>query len=57
MPLRFLDLSLVDSHLNFVHISIFIESKNFILGTNIQQDKVHLFVKVQVTLTDAEGHR
>ena len=30
---------------------------SFIFGTNIQQHKVHLIVKVQMTLTDAEGQR
>ena len=40
-----------------VHISISIETTNFKLGTDIQHYKVHLIIRVQVTLTDTEGHR
>ena len=39
-----------------VHISNCIEPANFILGTNIQQHKVYLMIKVKVTLTYADGH-
>ena len=42
---------------NIVDISISIKPTHFILGTNIQHRKVHLIVIVQMTLTDAEGHR
>ena len=35
-------------------ISISIEPTNFILGTNIQQPKVHLMINVKVTLTDTD---
>ena len=38
-----------------VHISNSIEPKNFVLGTNTQQYKVHLMIKLKVTLTDNEG--
>ena len=38
-----------------VNISISIKPTNFILGTSIQQHWAHLKVKLQVTLTDAEG--
>ena len=34
-----------------------IEPKKFIFGTNIQQHKIHITIKVQVTLTKSEGHR
>ena len=44
-------------HQTIAYISNSIELTNFILGTNIQQHKVHLIVRVQMTLTDAEGHR
>ena len=32
-------------------------STNFVLGTTTQQHKVHLNIKMKVTLTDAKGHR
>ena len=44
-------------HQTIVHTSKSIEATKFILGTNIQQQKVRLITKVKVTLTDAEGHR
>ena len=48
-------------HLSFlqtiVHISNSIEPKNFVLGTNTQQNNVHLMIKMKVTLTDDEGHK
>ena len=48
-------------HLNFlqtfVHISNSIEPTNFILGTNVQLHKVHVLIRVKVTLTEAECHR
>ena len=40
-----------------VHISNSTEPTNFILGTNIQQHKMHLMIKVQVILTKGDGHR
>ena len=47
-------------HLSFpetiVHISNSVEPTNFILGINIQQHNVHLMIKMNVTLTDDEGH-
>ena len=39
-----------------VYVSNFNEPTDFIHGTNIHY-KVHLVIRVQVTLTDAEGHR
>ena len=33
------------------HISNSIEPTNFILGTNVQLHKVHLLIRVEVTLT------
>ena len=39
-----------------VHISITIDPKNFVLGTNTQQHNVHLMIKIKKTLTDDEGH-
>ena len=48
-------------HLSFlqtiVHISNSIEPTNFVLGTDTQQYKVHLMIKMKVTLTDDEGHK
>ena len=44
-----------DVMVSIVHISNFTESTNFIFATNIQQHKIHLMIKVQVTLTKAEG--
>ena len=47
-------------HLSFlqtIRISNFIKPTNFILGTNIQQHKVYLIIKVNVTLIDDQGHR
>ena len=56
-----MDITSLWRHLFFlqtiVKISIYIEPTNFILGTSIQQHKVHLVVRVQMTLKDAEGHR
>ena len=40
-----------------IRISNSIEPTNFILSTFIHQHKVHLMIKVKVTLTDVEGHR
>ena len=44
-------------HLSFlqtiIHILNFIESTNFVLGTNVQQNKVHLMIQVKVTLAYA----
>ena len=37
--------------------SISMEPINFILGTNVQQYKVHIMIKVKVKLTYAKGHR
>ena len=34
-----------------------LEPTNFVLGTNTQQNNVHLMIKMKVTLTDDEGHR
>ena len=34
-----------------VHISNSIEPTNFILGTNVQLHKVHLLIRVKMTLT------
>ena len=34
-----------------------IEPTNFILGTNTQENNVHLMIKMKVTLTVDEGHR
>ena len=43
-------------HQTIVHTSKSIEATKFILGTNIQQQKVLLLmIKVKVTLTDDEG--
>ena len=39
-----------------VHISNSTEPTNFIFGTNIQKHKMHLIIKVKVTLKKAEGH-
>ena len=39
-----------------VHISNSIEPTNFILGTNIQEHKLHLMIEVNVTFIDNEGH-
>ena len=39
------------------HILNSIEPINFILGTDVQIHKVHLLIRVKVTLTEAEGHR
>ena len=52
---------LADLYVNFikiklVHISNSTGPTNFIFGTNIQQHKIHIMIKVQVTLTKAEGH-
>ena len=33
------------------------EPTNFIFGTNIQQHKVHLMIKMKLTLTDDKDHR
>ena len=40
-----------------VHISNSIEPTNFVRETNTQQYNVHLMIKMNVTLTDDEGHR
>ena len=40
-----------------VHISNSTEPTHFFFGTYIQQHKIHLTIKVLVTLTKAEGHR
>ena len=39
---------------NIVYIPKYIEPTIFKLGTNIQQQKVHLMIKVMVTLKDAK---
>ena len=68
MPLVYLSLNFIKIELMMtsfkvfskqliVNISNFIELANFILGTKIQQHKVHIMIKVKVTLTDSEGHR
>ena len=48
-------------HLNVLHtnghILISTEPINLNFGTIIQQHKIHTMIKVQVTLTKAEGHR
>ena len=48
-------------HLSFlltiVHNPNSIETTNFVLGTNTQQPSIILIIKMNVTLTDDEGHR
>ena len=40
-----------------VYISNSIEPTNFVFGTNTQQCKLRLIIKMKVTLTDDEGPR
>ena len=67
MPLTYADLyvnfikikSVMTS--GFLHTNVYIpnsaEPTNFIFGTNIQQHKIDIMIKVQVTLSKAEGHK
>ena len=49
------------TNLGFLHANVHISNSdvhaNFIFGTNIQQHKIDIMIKVQVTLTKAEGHK
>ena len=43
--------------LTIIHISNSIEPTNVILGTNVQLHKIHLLIRMKVTLKDDEGHK